>query len=286
MKLLITGAGGMTGSELVRRANERSWDVIPLPKAALDITDADAVEGIIGRARPDVIINAAAYTAVDAAEEDAETAMAVNAAGAENIARAAKVNGAQILHISTDYVFDGEATKPYLPEDRPSPINVYGESKLAGEIAVKDACAEHVIVRTSWVYSHEGKNFVRTMLRAARAENAEIKVVNDQRGCPTSSQDLAHALLSAANLMMRSYISGTYHFCNAGTATWFEFANAIFEERKSLSPKVLPISTSEFPTAARRPRWSVLDTGSFQVAFGVEPRQWRDALKETMERIS
>lgn len=276
----------MTGSELVRRANERSWDVIPLPKAALDITDADAVEGIIGRARPDVIINAAAYTAVDAAEEDAETAMAVNAAGAENIARAAKVNGAQILHISTDYVFDGEATKPYLPEDRPSPINVYGESKLAGEIAVKDACAEHVIVRTSWVYSHEGKNFVRTMLRAARAENAEIKVVNDQRGCPTSSQDLAHALLSAANLMMRSYISGTYHFCNAGTATWFEFANAIFEERKSLSPKVLPISTSEFPTAARRPRWSVLDTGSFQVAFGVEPRQWRDALKETMERIS
>jgi dTDP-4-dehydrorhamnose reductase len=285
MKVVITGAGGMTGSELVRQANERSWDVIALTRADLDITDADAVEGIIGHARPDVIINSAAFTAVDAAESDAETAMAVNAAGAQNIARSAKINGAQVLHISTDYVFDGESTKPYLPDDRPAPINVYGESKLAGEIAVREACPEHVIVRTSWVYSHEGKNFVRTMLRAGE-EKPELRVVNDQRGCPTSSQDLAQALLCAANLMMRSYISGTYHFCNAGTATWFEFANAIFDERESPSPRVVPVSTSEFPTAARRPRWSVLDTGSFQLAFGVEPRPWRDALKDTMERIS
>lgn len=285
MKVLITGAGGMTGSELVRQAAERSWDVVALSRADLDITDADAVEGVIGHARPDVIINAAAYTAVDAAEQDVESAMAVNAAGAQNIARAAKVNGSQILHISTDYVFDGQATEPYLPDDRPAPINAYGESKLAGEIAVRDACPEHVIVRTSWVYSHEGKNFLRTMLRLAK-EKSEIRVVNDQRGCPTSSEDLAHALLCAANLMMRSYVSGTYHFCNAGDTTWFEFARAIFDESGSPSPSVLPISTSEYPTPAKRPRWSVLDTGSFQLAFGVEPRPWRKALNDTMGRIS
>jgi dTDP-4-dehydrorhamnose reductase len=285
MKILITGAGGMTGSELVRQAHERSWDVVGLTRDDMDITDADQVEGIIGAERPDVIVNAAAYTAVDAAESDAEAAMAVNAAGTQNIARAAKTNGAQVLHISTDYVFDGEATHPYLPDDKPAPINVYGESKLAGELALKEACSEHVIVRTSWVYSHEGKNFVRTMLRAAD-EKTELRIVNDQLGCPTSSQDLARALLCAANLMMKSYVSGTYHFCNAGETSWFDFAAAIFDLRNSAQPKLIPISTTDFPTAAKRPRWSVLDTNSFQLAFGVEPRPWRDALKETMERIS
>ena len=275
----------MTGSELVRQAHERSWDVVGLTRDDMDITDADQVEGIIGAERPDVIVNAAAYTAVDAAESDAEAAMAVNAAGTQNIARAAKTNGAQVLHISTDYVFDGEATHPYLPDDKPAPINVYGESKLAGELALKEACSEHVIVRTSWVYSHEGKNFVRTMLRAAD-EKTELRIVNDQLGCPTSSQDLARALLCAANLMMKSYVSGTYHFCNAGETSWFDFATAIFDLRNSAQPKLIPISTTDFPTAAKRPRWSVLDTNSFQLAFGVEPRSWRDALKETMERIS
>jgi len=285
VKVLITGAGGMTGSELVRQAQERSWDVVGLARGDLDITDADAVEGVIGSERPDVIINAAAYTAVDAAEEDPEAAMAVNAAGAQNIARAARINGAQVLHISTDYVFDGEASVPYLPEDRPGPLNVYGESKLAGEMAIRDACPEHVIVRTSWVYSHEGKNFVRSMIRAAE-EKSELRVVNDQHGCPTSSQDLAHALVGTANLMMRSYVTGTYHFCNAGATTWFDLANAIFDLKDSAHPPVVPITTAEFPTLARRPRWSVLDTSSFQIAFGVEPRPWRDALKETMEKLS
>lgn len=275
----------MTGSELVRQAQERSWAVVGLTRQDLDITDADAVEGIIGSERPDVIVNAAAYTAVDAAESDAESAMAVNAAGAQNIGRAAKTNGAQVLHISTDYVFDGEATRPYLPDDTPAPVNVYGESKLAGELALRDACAEHVIVRTSWVYSDEGKNFVKTMLRAAD-QKTELKVVNDQVGCPTSSQDLAQALLCAANLMVKSYVSGTYHFCNGGQATWFDFANAIFGLRHSDPPSVIPVSTADFPTAARRPRWSVLDTSSFQLAFGVEPRPWREALTETMGRIS
>ncbi len=285
MKVMITGAGGMTGSEIVRYARDRDWEVVPLVRSDLDITDADAVEGIVGSERPDVIINAAAYTAVDAAESDAETAMAVNAAGPQNLARAAKINDAQLLHISTDYVFDGEGTEPYLPEHRPSPINVYGESKLAGEIAIRDACPEHVIIRTSWVYSHDGKNFVRTMLKA-RDNGKEIRVVNDQHGCPTSSQDLARALVCATSLMMRSYVSGTYHFCNAGETTWFDFANAIFELKDAQPPQVVGISTAEFPTAAKRPRWSVLDTNSFQLAFGVEPRPWREALKETMEKIS
>ena len=285
MKVLITGARGMTGSELARQAAERNWEVVALDKRDLDITDAVAVSRIVAKARPDVVINAAAYTAVDAAETSADEAMAVNGAGPRNIARAAKANAAWMLHISTDYVFDGQGSEPYAPEDRPSPINAYGESKLAGELAVREEWSQHVIVRTSWVYSHEGKNFVTTMLRVARERN-EIRVVDDQRGCPTSSQDLSHALLSAASLLGRSNAAGTYHFSNRGQATWFDFAKAIFAFRGAPHPRVVPISTDEFPTPARRPRWSVLDTTSFQHAFGVEPRPWRDALKETMERFS
>ena len=285
MNVLITGAAGMTGSELARQAAERKWDVVALDRNDLDITDAGAVSRIIGKERPDVVINAAAYTAVDAAETSAEEAMAVNGAGPRHIARAAKANAAWLLHISTDYVFDGQGSEPYVPDDPPAPINAYGESKLAGELGVRDESSQHVIVRTSWVYSHEGKNFVTTMLRIAR-ERDEIRVVDDQRGCPTSSQDLSHALLSAASLLSRTQAAGTYHFSNRGQATWFDFAKAIFEFRGAPHPRVIPISTDEFPTPARRPRWSVLDTTSFQRAFGVDPRPWRDALRETMERFS
>jgi dTDP-4-dehydrorhamnose reductase len=275
----------MTGAEVVRKAREKGWDVSACTKADLDVTDAGAVDDTIGRERPKVIFNAAAYTAVDAAESAPEMAMAVNAAGAGNISRAARTHGAGVIHISTDYVFDGTSREPYRPDDRPAPINVYGESKLAGEIAVKDACPNHVIVRTSWVYSYEGKNFVRTMLRVA-GERSEIRVVNDQHGCPTSSADLAAALIRVAELMLEAKVAGTYHFCNADPTTWYEFADAIFEERGGDRPKLIPISTGEYPAPALRPRWSVLDTSSFERTFGMMPRPWRAALHDTMEKLS
>ena len=285
MKVLVTGAGGMTGAELVRQSRQKGWTVNEYSKNDLDITDASEVGGVIARDKPDVIFNAAAWTAVDAAEDSPEIAMAVNAAGAANVARAANIHGITVVHISTDYVFDGESSVPYKPDDRVGPINVYGESKLAGEIAVREECERHVIVRTSWVFSHEGKNFVRTMLRAAD-EGRELRVVNDQHGRPTSSADLASALIHVAEHGRNAPVAGTFHYCNAGCTTWYDFAQAIFELRGKSIPAIKPIPTSEFPTAAKRPRWSVLDTSSFEATFGVKPRSWRDSLKDVLEKIA
>ena len=285
MKVFVTGAGGMTGAQLVSGARARGWGVAWASHADLDITDYAAVEDAISRENPDIVFNAAAYTAVDKAEEEVENAMSVNSSGAVNVARAAALSGAGIVHISTDYVFDGKAAAPYVPDDDPCPINVYGESKLAGEIGVRDECARHLIVRTSWVYSHEGKNFVLTMLRAA-ADGRDLKVVNDQTGSPTSSHDLAAALIAAAEkLAGDETVAGTYHFSNSGQTTWYDFAREIFRIR-GLDPHLEAISTADFKTAARRPGWSVLDCTSFEETFGITRRRWQDALKDTMEKIA
>ena len=284
MRVLITGSGGMTGAELSRQARAKGWDVTPFTHSELDIADSRAVEDAVARAQPHVVFNAAAYTAVDAAEDAAEEAMAVNGTGPGNIAVAARANDAWVIHISTDYVFNGQSSLPYKPDDTVGPLNVYGESKLAGEIAVRDECVNHVIVRTSWVYSHEGRNFVRTMLRVA-SEGRPLKVVDDQRGCPTASADLASALIRVAERTQESEARGTYHFCNAGATTWYDFAKEIFRI-KGVAPELQAISTSEFPASARRPRSSVLDCSSFISTFGVTPRHWQAALKETMEKIS
>ena len=285
MKVFVTGASGMTGAQLVSGARAKGWGVAYASHADLDISDYAAVEDAICREAPNIVFNAAAYTAVDTAEEEIETAMSVNSSGASNVARAAALSGAGIVHISTDYVFDGAADAPYRPADDPRPVNVYGESKLAGEIGVRDECARHLIVRTSWVYSHEGKNFVLTMLRAA-GEGRELKVVNDQTGSPTSSHDLAAALISAADKLVRDEtVAGTYHFSNSGQTTWYDFAREIFRNR-GIDPHVEPIATADFKTAARRPMWSVLDCTSFEKTFGITRRPWQEALKETMEKIA
>ena len=189
-----------------------------------------------------------------------------------------------IIHISTDYVFDGRSSRPYLPDDPAAPINVYGDTKLAGEKGVRDLAPRHAIVRTSWVYNHDGRNFVRTMLRLA-LEQSGLNVVYDQHGRPTSAQDLAHALLTVATVMKDDdSVNGTFHFANTGQTTWFDFAKTLFELR-GLAPSLRPISTSEFPTAAKRPMWSVLDTSSFEQTFGITPRKWEAALVETLKQI-
>jgi dTDP-4-dehydrorhamnose reductase len=285
-RILVTGSAGMTGSEVSGQAAAAGWTVRPLSHADADITDARALKEITQAFRPDVIVNCAAYTAVDHAESEPELAMAVNRDGAQNVARAAASVGAPVIHISTDYIFNGDERKPYAPEARADPIGVYGTTKLAGEIAVRVENPKHVIVRTSWVFSHRGSNFVQTMLRLA-SKRDELRVVDDQIGRPTSAADLAGALLTAAAAITeKPSVAGTYHFANVGEVSWFQFAQGIIEEASALgaahTPRIVPIPTSEFPTAARRPPYSVLDTTSFSQQFGVVPRGWRDALRDTV----
>ncbi|MFN2602593.1 MAG: dTDP-4-dehydrorhamnose reductase [Gemmatimonadaceae bacterium] len=285
-RILVTGANGMTGSEVCAQAAAAGWTVRALSHADADITDAGALRAAANIFHPHVVVNCAAYTAVDRAESEPELAMAVNGVGAANVARAAAAVGAPIVHVSTDYVFNGRGTTPYSPEDRTDPINSYGKSKLAGEIGVRAENSKSVIVRTSWVFSHRGPNFVRTMLRLG-SERDELKIVEDQTGRPTSATDLASALFTVAHAIPeKPTLAGTYHFANSGETSWFGFAQAIFEEARMLGetriPKISAIKTSEYPTAASRPAYSVLDTSGFTAAFGVNPRSWRSALRDTI----
>jgi dTDP-4-dehydrorhamnose reductase len=285
-RILVTGAAGMTGSEVCEQATAAGWMVQPLSRTDADITDARTFADLTRKFRPDVVVNAAAYTAVDRAEADADLAMAVNCEGARNVARAAASAGAPIIHISTDYVFNGEGRSPYKPDARTDPVSVYGRTKLAGEAAVQEENPNHVIVRTSWVFSHRGSNFVRTMLRLG-AERDELRVVEDQVGRPTSAADLASALLIVARAIAENpALAGVYHFANAGETSWFGFAQGIFEHARALgerhTPRIVPIPTSEFPNPARRPSYSVLDTASFSERFGVEPRSWQSAVRDTV----
>ena len=286
MRAMVTGAGGMTGAELVRQARKKGWKCEGYMKSDLDIGDPYAVEAAMKSSKPDIVFNAAGFTAVDAAESSREDALRVNGEGAANVARAAKAIGATVVHISTDYVFDGRASRPYLPTDPVNPVNVYGKTKLAGEVGVRDSAQKYLIVRTSWVYSHEGRNFVRAMLRAAD-DGRELRIVNDQQGSPTSAADLASALLEAGEAAHATpSLAGTYHFSNSGITNWYEFANAIFAIRGGDIPRMRPVTTLEYPTPAKRPAWSALDTTSFERAFGVQPRSWRDALADTMRRLA
>jgi dTDP-4-dehydrorhamnose reductase len=284
MRLLVTGAGGMTGAKVNAQSVQRGWECRALTRAELDISDSEAVREAIASYRPDVVINAAAYTAVDDAEQHEALATRVNADGAGNVARAANESGAAVIHISTDYVFDGKSSRPHLPTDPVGPLGAYGRSKLAGEIAVRTEAERHLIVRTSWVYSEKGRNFVLTMLRIG-ATTREIKVVNDQHGCPTSASDLALALLAAADSMNRDRgMSGTYHFSNSGVTTWYDFAKEIFHVRGGVAPVIIPIPSASYPTPAKRPSWSVLDCSSFARDFGVSPRPWQEALRDVLGR--
>jgi dTDP-4-dehydrorhamnose reductase len=283
-KILVFGANGMTGWEIAQRARSRPLDVVALDRTQVDITDSRAVEDAVTRVRPDIVFNAAAYTAVDKAEDEPELALAVNADGAGHVARAAAATGACVVQISTDYVFDGKSELPYGTRNPTNPINVYGQSKLFGEDAVRQANPRHAIVRTSWVFSHRGRNFVRTMVD--RASSGSLRVVNDQIGQPTCATDLAAALITVGMTLERdSDLNGVWHFANSGVTSWYDFARAIFEMKGS-SPVIEPVPTSEFPTKARRPAYSALDTIGFEMTFGVRPRHWREALRETLERIN
>lgn len=288
MRVLVIGTSGQLAIELHRA--ERSARVQLLPPEKVDIADADALSGLLERVRPELVINASAYTAVDRAESDAERAFAVNEAGPRRLARWCRARHAPLLHVSTDYVFDGESQEPYRESDPTSPLGVYGASKRAGELAIAAELPEHVILRTSWVFSAHGNNFVKTMLRLAR-ERSELRVVADQAGRPTGAASLARALLMIAErrAMNGDVAFGTYHFAGAGETTWHGFASAIVAEQQPYTgrkPAVVAISTSEYPTPARRPANSVLDTSLFERTFGHSPAPWSHDLRAAVKELA
>lgn len=288
MRVLITGASGQVGHELLQRA-PAGFEVIGLNSAELDIRDELAVSTTVTRLKPDLIINAAAYTAVDQAESDAGQAWAVNCDGVRHLALAARALGTPLLHISTDYVFAGDASKPYREEDATGPTGVYGASKLGGEQALQQCCPRHVILRTSWVFGAHGHNFVKTMLRLGR-ERTSLGVVADQQGCPTAASGIADALWRIAERYREhgSLPWGIYHLGGMPACSWHEFACEIFRQAHDLGllpsiPEIRAISSADYPTPARRPAWSVLDSSKLSDQFGIQPTDWRAALAEVLQ---
>lgn len=278
MKILVTGAQGQLGQDIVRLAQEKH-DVLGLGRAALDITDGSSVKQVVSDFCPDLIVHTAAYTAVDQAESDIEQAYHVNANGSRNVAMAAASMGAKLCYISTDYVFDGLADTPYGEYDTPHPQTVYGKSKLAGEEFVQTLCPRWFIVRTSWVFGLHGNNFVKTMLQLGQTHDV-LKVVQDQVGSPTYTVDLADFLLRLG--ATEQY--GIYHASNQGVCSWFEFAQAIFAAAgMSDRVRVVPCTTADFPRPAPRPKYSVLGNTALRT-HGFSPlRPWQAALQTFMQ---
>jgi dTDP-4-dehydrorhamnose reductase len=285
MRLLITGWQGQLAKAMTQSALRRSdVSACAVGRPGLDICQIGTIERAMADVRPDVVINTAAYTAVDAAESDEALAFALNAEGARLMAESAAQRGIPIIHISTDYVFDGTKSTPYVETDAPSPANAYGRTKLAGEIAVAAANPRHVILRTAWVYSAEGKNFLRTMLRLAD-ERDEVRVVADQLGSPTYAPHLADAILSIATRLSSTEgprAWGLYHAAGSGETTWHDFAVEIFRQRAAVggkAPRVVAITSAEFPTPARRPANSRLDCTKLERTFGLRLPAWPDGVR-------
>jgi dTDP-4-dehydrorhamnose reductase len=288
MKLLVLGAGGQVGHELCRLAWPAGYSIASFGRAGIDTTRREQIFAAVTRERPDIVINAAAYTAVDRAESEPDIAWASNCTGPANLAAACHDAVIPLIHLSTDYVFDGSKLGPYHEDDPVKPLGVYGKSKEAGDRAVRDALARHVILRTAWVYSAHGHNFVKTMLRLA-AERPVLRVVADQIGSPTSAADIAAAIGAVVQqLNAGNSLWGTYHFAGAGAVTWHGFAEAIFALAapwRGPPPNVEQIATADYPTPARRPANSVLDCRRIGEAFGIVPRPWRAALAEVIGEL-
>ena len=288
MRLLIFGGGGQVASELVEHCARHDVDAIAVGRGQCDIRDANALMAALAGSTPTVVVNTAAYTAVDRAESEPTLAFSVNRDGAMNLAVACKAHGVPLIHMSTDYVFDGAKPEPYVEADETSPINVYGSSKRDGEEAVRKGTDQHVILRTAWVYGAHGRNFLKTMLELARTR-PEWNVVHDQVGNPTSTADIAAALVAAARASTGGHVPwGTYHFTGSGDATWYEFANEIVRVQGALTgrtPVLRPISTDEYPTAARRPRNSRLRSDLFAEAFGVRAVPWQSRVRDAVSAL-
>ncbi len=289
MKILVTGATGQVGSELIRKGVELGLQMIPAPHAKLDITVETSVTAILHHHSPDLVINSAAYTAVDKAETEQAMAFAINHRGAKNLAIACATHNIPLFHISTDYVFDGKKELPYTEEDIPNPQGIYGESKLAGDLSVAQNLDEHIILRVAWVFGACGNNFVRTMLRLSR-EHEELRIVGDQSGGPTWAGDIATTLLNlAARYASGEELNwGTYHYSGSPPVNWYEFAQTIFTEALNCgildhAPNLIPITTADYPTPAVRPQNSVLDCTKIKQHLKIDQADWRIGLQDTLQ---
>lgn len=282
MRVLVAGSGGQLGRALAASVPADATLVAP-PEAEFDICNADQVAAVVAAARPDLVINAAAWTAVDKAEAEEAAALAVNATAVGHLAKAAATAGARFVQVSTDYVFDGQACRPYAPDTPPAPASAYGRTKLAGEVAAQSLHPAALIIRTAWVYAAVGNNFVHTMLRLM-ASRDELRVVGDQIGTPTHAASLARAIWALQGH------SGIFHWTDAGIASWHDFAVAIQDEALALglltrAVPVIPIRTEDYPTPARRPAWSVLDKTSAYAIAG-PARHWRHELVDCLKEIT
>jgi len=289
MTILVVGDRSMLAQDLLPCLQQAGFAVLGHGRPALDITQAASIAAVFEAVRPDICINTAAYTAVDRAESEAAAADAVNRDGIARLAVTCRATGTALIHLSTDYVFDGSASRPYREEDAVAPLGIYGRSKWEGEEALRRLHPQHLIVRTAWLYGHHGSNFVKTMLRLA-SERQVVRVVHDQYGCPTWTRDLARALTVLCQRVARARHAcpwGTYHFCSAGQTTWYGFARAIFAQVSSPETlqvqRVEPIPTTAYPTPARRPAYSVLDCAKIRAAFGITPRPWQESLRDCMQ---
>jgi dTDP-4-dehydrorhamnose reductase len=290
LKILITGSTGQLGKALLRQTKESPESVIGLTRRQLDITDAARLEKVFADLRPAAVLNAAAYTDVDRAEKEPQRAFAANAEGPSYLAACCATHDIPLVHISTDYVFDGTKNSPYKETDPIAPLGIYGRSKADGEHAVRSVCKKHVILRTAWLYGVDGRNFVKTMLRLGR-ERKTVRVVADQHGSPTCADDLAAAIFDILRRIPRknNIPWGTYHYNGQGVTTWYEFADTIFDYARRCGQMRLqhvePITTAEYPTPARRPPYSVLDCAQIGASFDIAPTPWQQSLKQTVERL-
>lgn len=266
-KVLLTGSKGMLGQDLSAILEDEGYDIIETDVSTLDITDFEQVKKVLAESKPDFVVHCAAYTNVDGAEADIEGATLVNAKGTENVAKVCGENDITLVYISTDYVFDGTKKEKYLPTDEPNPLNVYGKTKLEGEKAVQKYCKKYYITRTSWLYGHHGKNFVETMI--SLADKPELKVVDDQIGCPTWTVELSNGI---AKLLQEEADYGIYHICGSGETSWYGFAKEIFK-LTGKGVNVKPCTTEEFPRPAKRPLHSAMENNKIC-------RNWKAALKD------
>ncbi|MCK5507894.1 MAG: dTDP-4-dehydrorhamnose reductase [Desulfobacterales bacterium] len=290
MKILVTGSNGQLGSELLIQGNNLDYEILPADLPDLDITDKTQVKQRLEKSRPSFVVNAAAYTNVDKAETEQNLAFAVNRDGPANLAEICAEFEIPLIHISTDFVFDGKKNYPYMESDSVSPLSIYGESKVQGEFEIRSRLKKHIILRTAWLYGVHGQNFVKTMLRLGR-EKEVISVVADQFGSPTSAADLTATILDIISGIQNSpdITWGTYHYCGEGITTWHWFAEEILKLAKHYIPiktkKVKPISTDEYPTKATRPGFTALDCGLIKKNFGISSKPWQDSLAIVIRQL-
>lgn len=287
-KILVTGANGQLGNELRRLCkNFPGLEFIYTDVDMLDITNPDAVSVFMEASKPAIVVNCAAYTNVEKAEDDVKGVRKINALAPQVLAAACAMQNAFLIHVSTDYVFDGETSVPYKEDDETNPLSVYGSSKLEGEEKIKSVFDDYVIIRTSWLYSEFGNNFVRKIIQKGKEQDV-VEVVDDQFGSPTYARDLANCIIDMiikSILNPTAYLPGVYHYCNQGNCSWAEFAKEIYQIA-GIDCKIIPVKSDKYPTKAPRPKYSVLNTSKVREAFGIGIPNWRDSLKECISSLN